>query len=145
MTNELTLADLHDIAEPAAVPAWPPAPGIWVVLAMAIVAVGLLVLYKWKVYQRNAYRREALAELDGTKGASRIAEILRRTALTAYPRDVVVGLKGDDWFQWLEREGGIPCPEDVRQIWEQIYSNDEVESEVLKNFTQEWITKHAGV
>lgn len=108
---------LHEIVEPAAASWWPPAPGWRILLAVGalLVIVGLLkTIVHW---QRNRYRREALQLLRKLAAPreeaaaerqqlAAIAELLKRTALTAYPREQVATLTGSDWFAFLDRTGG---------------------------------------
>lgn len=116
-----SLEKLHDIVVPGPTPWWPPAPGwYWVMGLLALLGVALL----WRVlvhWQRNRYRREALAELARIETAAQsagpgedpadtalpaLAELLKRTALTAYPRAQVAALTGPAWFEFLDAIGG---------------------------------------
>jgi hypothetical protein len=105
------LANLRDIVLPPAVSYWPPAPGWWIVGA-TLVAVALLLLAKGLArYRRNAYRRQALHELDAIGPASnavaaqRISAVLKRAALVAFPRTNVARLSGASWLGFLDRTG----------------------------------------
>src|SRR5262245_52349452 len=103
--DSASLARLHDIVVPPAVGWWPPAPGWYWLLGFAVLAALALLLHGFAVWQRNRYRREALAELatlerqacdrktrDGVPAG--ISELLKRTALTAFPRPRVASLSG---------------------------------------------------
>lgn len=82
---------------------WPLAPGWWVAIAIALVAC---VIAAWRVNsqrRKNAYRRAALAELEAGNAAG-LPTLLKRVALSAYPRTEVAGLAGDDWIAFLNRE-----------------------------------------
>ncbi|MBK6737400.1 MAG: DUF4381 domain-containing protein [Haliea sp.] len=57
------LDKLHDILVPPPVPWWPPAPGWYWVLGLAAVIGAVLLWRAVARWQRNHYRREALAEL----------------------------------------------------------------------------------
>ena len=118
--EKLTLPELldrlHDITVPEPVP-YTPQTMTWYVLAVGLLLV--LFLIAWRIarsWQANRYRREALAELKAT--ASRpgqdkfdtlaiadLARLLRRTALTAFPRADVASLYGNDWLAFLDRTG----------------------------------------
>ena len=56
-----SLDRLHDIVAPPPVPAWPPAVGWYWVIATGAVAAVYLVLLALSRWQKNRYRREALA------------------------------------------------------------------------------------
>ena len=100
MSNDpARLQNLHDIVVPQPVSFWPPAPAWYVVLGLVLMGILWLVGRSILRYRRNAYRRAALAELqtlpaDGPSAAPRIAALLKRTALAAFPREQVAGLTG---------------------------------------------------
>jgi hypothetical protein len=80
----------------------------WAVLA-ALLALAL-VWFGWRAWRRwraNAYRRAALAELAAAgDDPARVAEILRRAALAAWPRERVGSLTGREWLAFLDATGG---------------------------------------
>ena len=63
--------------------------------------------------QGNAYRRAALQSLQSATDIAEIAQLLKRTALCAFPRTDVTALSGDAWCRWLGETGGIPVPDHV--------------------------------
>jgi len=109
------LALMHDLVLPEPVPWLPQTPGWWIVLGWL---VAVLLLAAWQVVKRrrrNRYRRDALAELDAiaalqdidpAESAQRIAAVLKRTALVAYPRRDVAGLYGTAWARFLTESAG---------------------------------------
>lgn len=115
-SDPYSLDNLQDIVEPAAVSWWPPATGFWILFALLLVwglAIGLRLLIR---YKRNSYRREALALLKQiepglqpaqTRGSAlgEVAMLLKRTALSAYPREDVARLSGEEWLAFLDRSG----------------------------------------
>ncbi|MDB6178361.1 DUF4381 domain-containing protein [Paracoccus sp. Z330] len=78
----------------------------WVVVGLLVLALLGYLAHKLIKHRRaNAYRREALDLLDAARDdPARIAEILRRTALVAYPRDKVAWLTGEDWLHFLDHQ-----------------------------------------
>ena len=98
------IAQLVPPPEPPTVSMWPATP---VAKGLGVLILLLLLLFIWRqiqIYRANAYRRAALAELQQAEGdGAKIAEILRRTALAAYPRKKVAALTGDDWLQFLNQ------------------------------------------
>jgi hypothetical protein len=111
------LEGLKDIVTPAPVSWWPPAPGWYAVAAVVLLALGWMF---WRFVRRrraNAYRREALAELDviaarlktdATRAAAagEIPALVRRVALCAAPREAVVAPVGAPWLAFLDRMDG---------------------------------------
>src|SRR5262249_8234805 len=68
-------------------------------------------------WQHNRYRREALAELRDVESSLKdprtrpaelllLCELLKRTALTAFPRERVASLNGKAWVEFLDHTGG---------------------------------------
>ena len=86
MADPADLSNLRDLVLPPAVSLWPPAPGWWIVAAAGLAAAAILSAAAVARYQRNAYRREALRQLD-TVDPGGISTVLKRTALAAWPRD----------------------------------------------------------
>lgn len=110
--TQLPLRDLH---LPDPVGWWPPAPGWWVLAAIALAAVAWVVRRWLKDRARARARRHALSELNRyvedysrhgnavTLGAD-ISELVRRTMLAYAPRGEVAGLTGEAWLAWLDRD-----------------------------------------
>jgi hypothetical protein len=117
MNSDATSLDrLRDIVVPPATPWWPPAPGWYWVMGGVAVLIVMLVLKLLLWWQKNRYRREALAELarsekllaDPTQRAARLAlfaELLKRAALSAWPRETVASLTDSSWIAFLDRSG----------------------------------------
>ena len=115
-----SLQNLNDIVMPATVSWWPLAPGWYVVSGLLLIA---LAWFGYKSLQRwmgNRYRRAALSELHllakGVQSATsrdsslrQIPVLLKRTALSAYPRTQVASLSGQDWTCFLNSKIGIPA------------------------------------
>ena len=109
-SSGLTLSELYDQlvppGEPAAISLWPQTVGwLWLGLLLVIATGAAPWSYlRWK--RATAYRREALECLRraGDDPAA-IALVLRRTALSGFPRDEVAGLFGADWLGFLDRTG----------------------------------------
>lgn len=109
--SKLTLVDLIDLLEPPPDPApismLPQTVG-WIWVGLALIGILGFAIHRWRVRRAaNAYRVAALAELkSAASDPVAIADILRRTALMAFPRTDVAGLHGDDWLAFLDRTGG---------------------------------------
>ena len=106
-TDPGSLERLHDIAVPPPVSWWPPAPGWYVVGAVVLVIAGVALWVAVSRWWKNRYRRAALRELDQLprSGVAALAELLKRTALAAYPRERVASLTGEPWLKFLNETG----------------------------------------
>jgi len=98
---------------------WPLAPGWWVLLAMLVIACGLLVRAWLRRRAHSAARRKALRQLEESRSAfvyhgnpvvlgAEVSELLRRAMLAYAPRSEVAGLTGEDWLAWLDRDLETP-------------------------------------
>lgn len=108
------LAQLRDIHQPAMIDAWPPAPGWWLLAALGLAAISALIAWAWRSWRTNQYRREALRELnllleswqetaDDAAYLQSIQLLLKRVALSRFPREDVASLTGEAWLQFLDR------------------------------------------
>ncbi|MGC4075032.1 MAG: DUF4381 domain-containing protein [Nibricoccus sp.] len=158
-----SLDSLHDIIVPAAAPWWPPAPGWWwlVALVLWVFIVGGL---RWlRHYRRNRYRREALVELGRCEpllrdpaqrvaGVASIGVVLKRAALSAWPREKVAALTGPAWLAFLDRSNGSQHGKFINGPghWLEIAAFDptkatgldEPAARELATLARSWITHH---
>lgn len=106
MSDAASLQNLNDIVVPAALSWWPPAPGWYVIGALLLILLLWQGTRSWSNWRNNRYRREALAELaeiqSGRVAANGLPELLKRTALSAWPRSQVAALSGAEWHQFLD-------------------------------------------
>jgi len=155
------LAGLHDVVAPTPV-SWAPQTVGWAVLAAVLVV--LLAWWGWRAWKRaqaNRYRKVALAEIDRVEVALRedpskgrvalgaVNEILKRTALTAWPRAEVAALAGEEWLEFLDATGegrdfrGGPG----RLLADRVYApgglpTDEKERQAFFEAVRGWIRHH---
>jgi len=114
-----TLGQLVDVAMPPP-PGWLPQTAGWAVLGALLVLGALWLLWRgWRRHRANRYRREALRVIDSLRPAVAsadaaqrahallaMAEVLKRAALAAWPRQQVAALSGAAWAQFLDRHAG---------------------------------------
>jgi len=107
-----SLQNLNDIVLPATVGWWPLASVWYVLFGLWLIA---FVWFGYRSLQRrinNRYRRAALRELQSLAeqildaeerdaNLRQIPVLLKRTALSVYPRCQVASLSGKDWFHFL--------------------------------------------
>jgi hypothetical protein len=144
-SDPASLERLSDIALPAAVPWWPPAPGWYVLLALLAMVCAWLAVRAGKRWRADAYRRAALRELAAAQSAVAIAELLRRTALARVPRAVIAELHGAQWLDWLEARCAVAMPDAVRlMLGRGIYRAPAAGADLrqLREYAARWIGAH---
>ena len=120
MEQEL-LNQLRDIHLPQAPLWWPPAPGWWVLaaLALCLLAWGMIRLWRrWRRFRpartaRQLQRRLTLELLDEsitpTAWLHRTNEVLKRLAVHGLGHREMIPAWGDDWLRYLDGRYGAPA------------------------------------
>jgi flagellar biosynthesis/type III secretory pathway M-ring protein FliF/YscJ len=151
-----SLDRLHDVVAPPAAPWWPPAPAWDWLLAAAVLALILLAALALRHWLRNRYRHEALLELARLEAAQQpeflegLAELLKRAALSAWPREEVASLTGPEWLAFLDRSGANSKfatglgPELERAAYDPrvAATMDEARRRELAALVRDWLTRH---
>lgn len=100
---------LRDIHLPLPIGFWPLALGWWCLIA-ALVAAIAVIIFLIQRHRRPTALKQALVELDRLMTAFEISHvqrnqeislILKKLAVTTYPREDVAGLSGQEWITWL--------------------------------------------
>lgn len=120
MDSEELLAQLADIKLPEAVSWWPPAPGWWALLLLALGLTYLALQAYRRARARKLLLRSALAELqrsaleanDALSQLNAVNSVLRRVALFHYDAHQVAGLSGQSWAEFLRDTDGAPAMSD---------------------------------
>ncbi len=158
------LATLKDIHLPEAISIWPPALGWWLVCAALLLTLVLGLYYGLKSYRKQAYRRAALKALvqleQGTMQPgysllkdrsleSSLVHLLKRTALTAYPRSDIARLIGKEWLCFMDNKAGMNAfnTELGQRLLDSRFAQqpetlDAATASWLLQTTKEWIKKH---
>jgi hypothetical protein len=107
-----SLQNLNDIVLPADVSWWPLATGWYFIFGFLLALLGWVCYQLLRRWLNNRYRRAALRELqliadkmqreeDRASSLRQIPVLLKRAALSAYPRNQVASLAGKDWRDFL--------------------------------------------
>jgi hypothetical protein len=143
---------VHELVVPEPVPWTPQTPGWWVLLGWLLAVSALVIAAIIRRRRRNRYRREALALLNAVaaqadippaESARRVAEIIKRTALVAYPRAQVANLYGSAWAQFLRESSGNDrrVSEAAQMLAAAAYRRDAA-GEALVSPARRWIKVH---
>jgi hypothetical protein len=149
--TEASLRSLKDIALPPPV-SWFPQTWGWLVLALILLLAVLLIFLRWlKHYRADRYRREALgdvAELERdirnpvtrSQAIRSLAEILKRVALAAWPRNEVASLSGEAWTRFIRDRSGGKSGDTLQKMLNDLeYRSDESISALPPDFAEDLI------
>lgn len=118
-SDPASLQNLNDIVLPEAVGWWPLAAGWYFLLGFLLVVLAWFTYSLVKRWTENRYRRAALHQLqlliidindtDKRDDALRqLPVLLKRTALSVYPRSQLASLTGREWHDFLNSKVSRP-------------------------------------
>ncbi len=141
------LQDLNPIVVPDPVGWWPLAPGLQAVLVLLALAVLVLAWRRWLAWRDDRYRREALRELAAMTDLAGLPSLLKRAALSAFPRDRVAALHGAAWHRFLdesaELEAFVPrCGAALDRLAYGGGAPDTDDARALREAARAWLEQH---
>lgn len=155
MAQTANLDQLHDLALPPTLNAWPQTPFVYAV----VILFGLILL--WLICQRvrrwraDRYRRVGLQALNRLQRQclnepqrlSELPQLLKACALAAWPRRQVAALSGPDWLLFLQQQSPTsPLPALLGELsyWptERIAMVPQRERDALLNAARHWLHNH---
>ena len=158
-TPAQTTLQLRDIHLPGPPEFWPPAPGWWVLAAIAVGLATWVGVLLWRQVRIRRQRRHILALLErmeqSTNGAAtpeflaQLSRLMRRLALMRFPRHEIASLTGIKWLQFLDSSGGngqfsqgpgkvLAHGPYMREL------RDEVDRRALTTVIRQWIQRNTG-
>ena len=151
-----SLSNFNDVIIPKAIPLFPLAQG-WVMLFILLAALGLyLGVNCYRKYQRELYIREAFEQIHVISKIAApkeqylaLLDLLKRTALSAYGRDTVAALHGEEWWKFLSLHSKANFENKYVLLSAQIlYSNTQISNDDVHHFSvlcKKWIKTHKKV
>jgi hypothetical protein len=154
----LALRSLKDIVVPAPV-SWMPQTWGWLIVALLLLfAILLWCALAYRRWRKNAYRREALKHLEEIEVAVRdagkraralndLGELVKRTALAAWPREDVAATSGSAWAAFLVAHGDMTNSEGFHRFFDDLeyQAGTPVSTEVADGLVRDarrWIEGH---
>lgn len=99
---------LRDVHVPAAPSLWPPAPGWWLLFAIAVAVLAVAGGWLWRRRRRRLRWQRlfdaACRQPDAAMQIASISELLRRAARHTDPK--ADRLQGEDWLRFLDGKAG---------------------------------------
>lgn len=149
--NTPALTELRDIHIPAA-SWWPPAPGWWLLALLLTAAIIFIAYRRYTRHHRrivnaalqslNAIERQYQRDQDTRQLAQNLSALLRRIAISRYPRHDIAALTGEAWLTWLDKD--LPEPGFSRGpgrilVTAPYQSNPQTDAGELLNLCRLWI------
>ena len=153
-SNEVAI-DLQPLYEPDPVPFSFETIGWKVLLVLLLIGVLFVVIKQYKLYKKNAYRREALQQLnnfsiqknENFETINNINILLKKVAIIAFGREEVATLTGNNWLLFLESKSKNTPFINFESVFKNaIYKNENTEEVKLNDLviiTKKWIKTHA--
>ena len=160
-SDPASLQNLNDIVMPAATGWWPLANGWYFLIGLLLVALVWFGYRSRRTWLSNRYRRAALQELqlltedvtgveNRMTGLRQLPVLLKRTALSAYPRNDVASLSGENWHQFLNSTAKGPLfteelfvtLDDLSYTRVELSDNDSRDVSALISASKQWIKHH---
>lgn len=152
MNPQDPLAQLQPLREPELISWWPLAPGWWLLCGLLLLLLLSLTWWLLRRYRANAYRRQALRQLDQLQESFRldgdsmntlaaVNALLKAVALRAYPRRDIAASSGGDWQAFLDSTGGDGFPPGFASA---AYHREcpELDMETVLASARLWIRRH---
>jgi hypothetical protein len=151
------LAALRPLHAPEAISWWPPAPGWWIVATLILITVTLAIIFLWRHWKNNRYRRHALQEVAQLKNdfsqeplhyCQQINRLLKRIGIHIWPKTVTAKLTGRSWIDFLNAQckRQIFSEHSIALLGKSAYqaeadiSPDDIDK--LHNDVMQWIKQH---
>jgi hypothetical protein len=103
------LKDFGDIILPKSLSWWPIQPGWWVVITLILLFLFIYGYRRYRHWQRNAYRRDALGRMDALSNLTEMNNIIKKAAEKAFPSEKISYLWGQQWVDFLNSKTKNPC------------------------------------
>lgn len=126
----------------------------WYFTGIVILIIAIVLFVRWLIkYHSNAYRREAIRELNKYELIEKpqllieVLSILKLVAIKSYGRNQVAVLSGNEWFQFLESSSNKTSFSEIKEdVLLALYKNeslDKIVSNKLLSTSKSWISTHA--
>jgi len=140
------LDKLHDFYQPPAPPWTPQTVGWYLLFAIAALFILWAIVHFAREWIANRYRREALREL-ALLPPPKFSALLKRTALTAWPREKVASLSGEPWLRFLDESARDDqfhrAPSNrIEELALQPESLSSEDEQTLRQAAAAWIRRH---
>ena len=109
------LTNIHEVTAPEAISLWPNSPVWWALMAVLLMWALRCAYKRYRHWQKNSYRREALHQLKSLQRRSKstvisahdlreIPKLIRTIAIISKGRDTIVPLTGSQWLAAINTE-----------------------------------------
>jgi hypothetical protein len=149
--DELNNTSIGKLMEPEAISYSFNTPGWYIVAAGLLLIAFIIVFIQIRNYQLNAYRRQAIRQINALSTNSNhlvvyeINKLIKTTAICLYGRLRVGALHGTEWFNFLKASMKADINFDFEAFTQAIYNPSISSTEINKaffEFARLWFLKH---
>ncbi len=130
----------------------------WSILFYLLIASAVaFIIWRFVVYRKNKYRRQALVLLNSISDNSntstqtkavQLNTLIKQICLLKYDRREVANLEGEKWRTFLNAKVKKPCytMQEFKKLQSGLFNASELDAHCIEEFIQQskiWITKHA--
>lgn len=129
--------------------------GWYLVLGLLVLIVLFVAILQYRKYRKNAYRREAVAQINdfiqqkNENVVFELNELLKRMTIVLYGRKKVASLYGLEWFNFLvstSKKQSSVSTENFNEFTKALYNNSyeltETQVTELAEFAILWVENH---
>ena len=152
---EASLDNLHDIIVPDTIGFFPLAPGWYILFLLLLTLLFHFGYQRYKMYEREQYRRDAEEELEALNNKNRentiaLLDLAKRVAISAYGREIIATLDGDRWWDFMETYSKTSVSSELRSSIEKLLYEEDVDFDVsvfdaVFLMVSQWVETHKGV
>jgi flagellar biosynthesis component FlhA len=152
---EASLDNLHDIIVPDTIGFFPLAPGWYILFLLLLTLLFYFGYQRYKMYEREQYRRDAEEELEALNNKNRentiaLLDLAKRVAISAYGREIIATLDGDRWWDFMETYSKTSVSSELRSSIEKLLYEEDVDFDVsvfdaVFLMVSQWVETHKGV
>ena len=146
------LQDIHGAAEPSL---WPPAPGWWLLAAVALAVLLYAVVQLLRKLRVQMRRRRLLKELDGLASSydpqsspadylAALNRLFKGIAIRAFPDAGCARMQGRDWAAFISGALAGKAPAERLEILETgpYQPHPEFDAAELRDYARQWVLRH---
>lgn len=149
-----SLDNLHDIIIPDPIGFFPLASGWYMVFLLLVTYAIHFSVKRYKNYQKDLYRRDALERIlsfeRSKSSALELISLAKIVGFSAYGREEIAKLSGESWWEFMELNSKVKIPQTLKSeidklLYRSDYQLEETTYDEIAGMVKIWIETHRVV